>query len=114
MLAGFCFVFWFFFFVFLFLFFSFRYFKQQLWLNLVFVGVSTVYRISLELCAAFSFQVPATSTVIESQASLNRVRWTHSGHQIAAGDDEGRVFIYDVGEVNKDIGTFKMNSRSTS
>ena len=32
--------------------------------------------------------------------SLNRLRWTHSGHQIAAGDDDGHVFIYDVGEVS--------------
>lgn len=43
-------------------------------------------------------EVPTTSTMTESQASLNRVRWTPSGHQIAAGDDEGRIFIYDVGE----------------
>ena len=33
--------------------------------------------------------------------SLNRLRWTHSGHQIAVGDDDGHVFIYDVGEVSK-------------
>ena len=32
--------------------------------------------------------------------SLNRLRWTHSGHQIASGDDDGHVFIYDVGEVS--------------
>ena len=31
--------------------------------------------------------------------SLNRLRWTHSGHQIAVGNDDGHVFIYDVGEV---------------
>lgn len=33
--------------------------------------------------------------------SLNRLRWTHSGHQIAVGDDDGHVFIYDVGEVGE-------------
>ena len=33
--------------------------------------------------------------------SLNRLRWTHSGHQIAVGDDDGHVFIYDVGEVRE-------------
>ena len=33
--------------------------------------------------------------------SLNRLRWTHSGHQISVGDDDGHVFIYDVGEVRE-------------
>ena len=35
--------------------------------------------------------------------SLNRLRWTHSGHQIAVGDDDGHVFIYDVGEVSTSV-----------
>lgn len=43
-------------------------------------------------------EVPTASTNSESMTSLNRLRWTHSGHQIAVGDDDGRVFIYDVGE----------------
>lgn len=43
-------------------------------------------------------EVPTASTSAESMTSLNRLRWTHSGHQIAAGDDDGHVFIYDVGE----------------
>lgn len=39
--------------------------------------------------------------------SLNRLRWTESGHQIAAGDDDGRVHIFDVGEVSQNnIGIF--------
>ncbi|KAK3715203.1 hypothetical protein QZH41_010955 [Actinostola sp. cb2023] len=42
-------------------------------------------------------EVPITSATTE-MTSLNRVRWTHSGHQIAAGDDDGKVYIYDVGE----------------
>ena len=44
-------------------------------------------------------QVPITTATTE-MTSLNRVRWTHSGHQIAAGDDDGKVYIYDVGEVS--------------
>ena len=46
-------------------------------------------------------QVPTASTHSESMTSLNRLRWTHSGHQIAVGDDDGHVFIYDVGEVRE-------------
>ena len=46
-------------------------------------------------------QVPTASTHSESMTSLNRLRWTHSGHQIAVGDDDGHVFIYDVGEVGE-------------
>ncbi|XP_020906070.1 cytoplasmic dynein 1 intermediate chain 2-like [Exaiptasia diaphana] len=42
-------------------------------------------------------EVPITSSATE-MTSLNRVRWTNSGHQIAVGDDDGKVFIYDVGE----------------
>lgn len=43
-------------------------------------------------------EVPTASTNSESMTSLNRLRWTHSGHQISVGDDDGHVFIYDVGE----------------
>lgn len=43
-------------------------------------------------------EVPTANTNSESMTSLNRLRWTHSGHQIAVGDDDGHVFIYDVGE----------------
>uniref|UniRef100_A0A669CPC8 Dynein cytoplasmic 1 intermediate chain 2 n=1 Tax=Oreochromis niloticus TaxID=8128 RepID=A0A669CPC8_ORENI len=30
--------------------------------------------------------------------SLNRVRWAHSGKEIAVGDSDGQVLVYDVGE----------------
>ena len=32
-------------------------------------------------------------------AAINRVKWAGSGLQLAAGDDEGYIYIYDVGEV---------------
>jgi len=32
-------------------------------------------------------------------AAINRVKWSGNGLQIAAGDDEGYIYIYDVGEV---------------
>lgn len=55
----------------------------------------------LPVCS--TLQVPTASTNSESMTSLNRLRWTHSGHQIAVGDDDGRVFIYDVGEVRNQV-----------
>lgn len=45
------------------------------------------------------FQVPTASSTIESSGSLSRCRWTHTGNHIAAGDDNGRVYFFDVGEV---------------
>uniref|UniRef100_A0A668T2H4 Dynein, cytoplasmic 1, intermediate chain 2a n=1 Tax=Oreochromis aureus TaxID=47969 RepID=A0A668T2H4_OREAU len=32
------------------------------------------------------------------RSSLNRVRWAHSGKEIAVGDSDGQVLVYDVGE----------------
>lgn len=43
-------------------------------------------------------EVPTTSATLDGQTAINRLRWNHSGHQIAVGDDEGKVWIYDVGE----------------
>lgn len=36
---------------------------------------------------------------VEGAPALNRVRWSHSGKEIATGDSEGQVQVYDVGEV---------------
>lgn len=36
---------------------------------------------------------------VEGSCALNRVRWASGGREVAAGDSEGRVWIYDVGEV---------------
>lgn len=36
---------------------------------------------------------------VEGAPALNRVRWAHSGKEIATGDSEGQVQVYDVGEV---------------
>ena len=35
---------------------------------------------------------------MEGGAALNRVTWTQSGLHVAAGDDQGKVWVYDVGE----------------
>lgn len=38
---------------------------------------------------------------VEGAPALNRVRWAHSGKEIATGDSEGQVQVYDVGEVRR-------------
>uniref|UniRef100_A0A8C5PLT2 Dynein cytoplasmic 1 intermediate chain 2 n=1 Tax=Leptobrachium leishanense TaxID=445787 RepID=A0A8C5PLT2_9ANUR len=43
-------------------------------------------------------EVPTASINVEGSPALNRVRWTHSGREIAVGDSEGQIFIYDLGE----------------
>uniref|UniRef100_A0AAY4DED0 Cytoplasmic dynein 1 intermediate chain 1 n=1 Tax=Denticeps clupeoides TaxID=299321 RepID=A0AAY4DED0_9TELE len=44
-------------------------------------------------------EVPTASVTIEGASALNRVRWASGGRELAVGDSEGRVWIYDVGEV---------------
>uniref|UniRef100_A0A3B3RTS3 Dynein cytoplasmic 1 intermediate chain 2 n=1 Tax=Paramormyrops kingsleyae TaxID=1676925 RepID=A0A3B3RTS3_9TELE len=43
-------------------------------------------------------EVPTASISVEGSPALNRVRWTQSGREIAVGDSEGQILIYDVGE----------------
>ncbi|KAG1945149.1 cytoplasmic dynein 1 intermediate chain 2 isoform X4 [Pimephales promelas] len=43
-------------------------------------------------------EVPTASVAVEGNPALNRVRWAHSGREVAVGDSEGQVHIYDVGE----------------
>ncbi|XP_016095961.1 cytoplasmic dynein 1 intermediate chain 2-like isoform X1 [Sinocyclocheilus grahami] len=43
-------------------------------------------------------EVPTASVTVEGHPALNRVRWAHSGREVAVGDSEGQVHIYDVGE----------------
>ncbi|XP_075443411.1 cytoplasmic dynein 1 intermediate chain 1 isoform X2 [Ascaphus truei] len=43
-------------------------------------------------------EVPTASTTIEGASALNRVHWAQSGREVAVGDSDGRVWIYDVGE----------------
>uniref|UniRef100_A0A8C7N6Q8 Dynein cytoplasmic 1 intermediate chain 1b n=1 Tax=Oncorhynchus kisutch TaxID=8019 RepID=A0A8C7N6Q8_ONCKI len=44
-------------------------------------------------------EVPTASVTIEGACALNRVRWASGGREVAVGDSEGRVWIYDVGEL---------------
>nr|XP_005158176.1 cytoplasmic dynein 1 intermediate chain 1 isoform X3 [Danio rerio] len=43
-------------------------------------------------------EVPSASVSVEGGCALNRVRWASGGREVAVGDSEGRVWIYDVGE----------------
>ncbi|KAL3969980.1 homrobox protein Hox-C10 [Sarotherodon galilaeus] len=43
-------------------------------------------------------EVPTASVTVEGNPALNRVRWAHSGKEIAVGDSDGQVLVYDVGE----------------
>ncbi|KAI2652840.1 Cytoplasmic dynein 1 intermediate chain 1 [Labeo rohita] len=50
-------------------------------------------------------EVPTASVTIEGAPALNRVRWAAGGKEVAVGDSEGRVWIYDVGESPHDLTT---------
>ncbi|XP_017277718.2 cytoplasmic dynein 1 intermediate chain 2-like isoform X3 [Kryptolebias marmoratus] len=43
-------------------------------------------------------EVPTASVCVDGSPALNRVRWSHTGKEIATGDSEGQVQVYDVGE----------------
>ncbi|XP_076006011.1 dynein cytoplasmic 1 intermediate chain 1a isoform X1 [Genypterus blacodes] len=45
-------------------------------------------------------EVPTASVTIEGAAALNRVRWSSGGKEVAVGDSEGRLWIYDTGELS--------------
>ncbi|XP_041739919.1 cytoplasmic dynein 1 intermediate chain 1 isoform X6 [Coregonus clupeaformis] len=44
-------------------------------------------------------EVPTASVTIEGASALNRVRWGSGGKEVAVGDSEGRLWIYDAGEL---------------
>ncbi|XP_058280441.1 cytoplasmic dynein 1 intermediate chain 1 isoform X3 [Hylobates moloch] len=44
-------------------------------------------------------EVPTASVAIEGASALNRVRWAQAGKEVAVGDSEGRIWVYDVGEL---------------
>lgn len=48
-------------------------------------------------------QVPTASVFVDGAAALNRVRWSHTGKEIATGDSEGQVQVFDVGEVSSPL-----------
>lgn len=49
----------------------------------------------------FCCQVPTASVSVDGNPALNRIRWAPSGREIAVGDSDGRVLVYDIGEVSQ-------------
>ncbi|XP_051998054.1 dynein, cytoplasmic 1, intermediate chain 2a-like isoform X2 [Xyrauchen texanus] len=43
-------------------------------------------------------EVPTASMAVDGSPALNRLRWSQTGREIAVGDSEGQIHIYDVGE----------------
>lgn len=45
-------------------------------------------------------ELPTASVVVDSPVpvALNQVSWTQSGLHVTAGDDMGKIWVYDVGE----------------
>lgn len=46
-------------------------------------------------------EVPAASVTVEGNPALNRVSWTPSGLHVTVGDNQGKIWVYDVAEVKK-------------
>lgn len=44
-------------------------------------------------------EVPAASVVVDGAPALNRVSWAPNGLNVTVGDDNGRIWVYDVTEV---------------
>merc|ERR1712154_196380 len=43
-------------------------------------------------------EVATANVTIEGAPALNRVSWTQSGQHVTAGDDSGKIWVYDVSE----------------
>jgi WD40 repeat protein len=43
-------------------------------------------------------EVPSASIMIDGTPALNKIRWSPTGHQIAIGDDQGRINLFDLND----------------
>jgi len=43
-------------------------------------------------------EVPTASLMVDGTPALNKVRWSNSGNQIAVGDDQGKISLFDINE----------------
>jgi len=43
-------------------------------------------------------EVPVTSVIVDGNPALNRVKWMPSGLNLTVGDDNGKIWVYEVGE----------------
>ncbi|KAL1138834.1 hypothetical protein AAG570_008896 [Ranatra chinensis] len=46
-------------------------------------------------------EVPTASVMIDACPALNRVSWTPNGTHVTVGDDTGKIYLYDVGELGQ-------------
>lgn len=44
-------------------------------------------------------EVPAAGVLVDGCPALNRVSWTPSGLHVTVGDNQGKIWVYDVAEV---------------
>ena len=43
-------------------------------------------------------EVPIAGVVVDGMPALNRVSWSPNGQYLTAGDDLGKIWVYEVGE----------------
>lgn len=55
----------------------------------------------------YIFQVPIATVMAEGGAAFNRVSWSPSGTHVIAGDDCGKIWVYEVAEVR--TGQYNLN-----
>ena len=68
------------------------------------VSVRDIKIISLTFIFTFytsQFKVPVTSIIVDGNPALNRVKWTPSGMNLTVGDDNGKIWVYELGEVKR-------------
>ncbi|CAF0703857.1 unnamed protein product [Brachionus calyciflorus] len=44
-------------------------------------------------------EVPTASIMVDGAPALNKIRWSQNGHQLAVGDDQGKINLFDVNEL---------------
>lgn len=58
--------------------------------------------------------MPTASALVEGAPALNRVSWTPSGLHVTVGDDMGKIWVYDVGEVTYIIASYLSNLKEVN
>lgn len=64
----------------------------------MFAAVDTTGRLDIWNLNADT-EVPTAGTCVQGSPALNRVSWSPSGTHIVTGDEFGRVWVYEIGEV---------------
>lgn len=58
-------------------------------------------------------EIPIVSTQIDGNMAINQVSWTPSGSHITVGDEAGKIYLYDVGEVRVHIFEYFLSKRTS-